>query len=418
MKITDLQKLKRVLIYGYAKQGQSTERFLRRHAPHLTIDIFDAGVKKFAKAKSLSSYGAIFVTAGIGREKLMGADPKKLSSNTELFFNNLSEDARKRIIGITGTKGKSTTTKFMTELLTHAGFKAKAAGNYGIPILDFYDAVQKGKLDYLVAELSSYQLEYLKVSPGLAIFLNIFPDHLDRHGTMKKYTQAKNSIWKYQKAGDTLIIPEASRKTVLIDKKYVGKLLYAKAAPASLFPKNSIFQAKHLLEDIGAAISLAKCISVTNKDITATAKTFKGLPHRLELFAIKRGIHFCDDAISVNPTAAIASVHAFGNKLGSIILGGQNRKQRFDELIKAIRNTNAAVLVLESETSTAIVASLKKQKYTHYVEVRSLRDAVTAALEHTPAGKICTLSPAAPSYDSFKSFEEKGDYFKKIINAL
>jgi UDP-N-acetylmuramoylalanine-D-glutamate ligase len=118
--------------------------------------------------------------------------------------------------------------------------------------------------------------------------------------TIKKYTQAKNSIWKYQKAADTLIIPEASRKTVLVDKKYVGKLIYAKAAPGSLFPKNSIFQAKHLLEDIGAAISLGRHIGVADKYITSTAKTFKGLPHRLELFATKRGIHFCFGFICSN----------------------------------------------------------------------------------------------------------------------
>ncbi len=417
MNLTEIKKMKRVLIYGFAREGKSTLRFLKKHAPRLRMDIFDAGIPAYAKEKPFNQYDAVVVSPGISRSKLRGVSKAKMTSNTELFFNSISESSRKKIIGITGTKGKSTTTKFMVELLNRADLAATAAGNFGTALLDVYDRLENKKLDYVVVELSSYQLENLRRSPGIAIFLNIFPDHLDRHGTMKKYTEAKQSIWRYQKTGDMLVIPSSSKKTV-VARQAKSAVIYAPSLPKNYVSAKSVLRATHFLQDLGAVATVAKILRIPKEIVIKEARSFVGLPHRLELFARKRGIAFCDDAISVNPAASEASVRFFGKKLGSIILGGQDRGQAFDELVKTIRRTGASVLVLESETAPKIIAALKRQRYNHSYEVASLRDAVTAALLYTKKGGTCLLSPGAPSYDSFKNFEQKGDQFKKIVAAL
>ncbi len=431
MKFETLAKAKKILIYGYGKEGKSSFQFLAKKFPKIKVEVFDEDPfspifkkKPFPDSDDLISgkyfknFDVIVISPGVAREKLAHIDPKKLTSNSEIFFENLPENLRKKIIGISGTKGKSTTAKFCAEMLKNAKIKTKACGNFGVPLLDVYENFLTGKLDYLVVELSSYQLENLKISPGIAIFLNIYPDHLDRHKTYKNYFGAKQNLWKFQKKDDIFILPKSETKH-FSEIKFPAQTLKSEKLSAEFFPTNSIFRAPHFLRNFGTMSALAENLKIPEKGIQQTAKEFKGLPHRLEFFAEKNGIKFYDDAISTNPDSTMASVEFFGEDLGSIILGGQNRDFSFDDFIPKIKRiTNATMIILESEITPLIVQSCLqggKIKCTRCQKAENLEEAVHYAFELTPPGKICLLSTAAPSYGLFKNFEEQGDTFKKLV---
>ena len=415
MKFQKLHASKRVLIYGLGREGLSTHTFLTKHFPHIKIDIFDDGSPK-ARHLPWNRYDAIVVSPGVPREKLRGAPAAKITSNTEIFFDNLSESHRRQVIGITGTKGKSTTTKLCLEILRAGGHKVEIAGNIGSPLLDHFQNFFRNKVDWIVVELSSYQLENLRVSPGIAIFLSFYRDHINRHGTMHKYFTAKQNLWRFQKTGDLLIVPAIWRKQIAKTLPvHHGTLVTTRPLVANIFPKKSIFRAKHFLEDFGALLPIAHFFQVPKRVLRETLRSFRGLPHRLELFATIRGVRYYDDSISVNPDATIHAVRFFDRDLGTIILGGQDRDQKFGPLLKLLSRLRANLIVTKSETSEKIVLAARKAKSKRILVVDDIPEAARLATLITPKGKVCLLSPAAASYDHYKNFEEKGDLFQKSV---
>jgi UDP-N-acetylmuramoylalanine--D-glutamate ligase len=416
MNFKDLSQAKKILIYGYARAGQSSFKFMRTHFPKLKIDIYDAAIKRYAKLPNLKTYDVIIVSPGIDRTTIDKRYHGKLTDNTALFFANISEEQRKRVIGITGTKGKSTTTKFCTEVLTQSGYKAVSAGNFGTALLDFYDQFTEGKLDYVVAELSSYQLEHLKYSPGIAVFLSLFADHLHRHKTMEKYFRAKQNIWRHQKAEDVLVVPEKWRPLVQKVKSTIkGKVIFAKPLKPSFFPMKSIFQAPHFRENFGTIHALKNILGLSDKHFQKTARAFRGLPHRLELVATRRGIDFYNDSISTNPDSTLAGMRFFGNRIGSVILGGQDRGQNFASLVRLLKKKKIYVIVYRSEISDRLVKEFIKQHFKLYIVSSDLGQAVEQGFKRTAKNKICLMSTAAPSFDRFKNFEQRGELFRRYV---
>ena len=191
MKLSDLILAKKIYIAGDGLEGQAADKFCAAHCPYVPREIISP-IFEPVEDKG----GVWIVSPGIPRTYFTHIPSERVTSGTEIFFDSLSDVDRKRVIGISGTKGKSTTTKFCTEALNAAGALAVAVGNYGVPLLNVFDAFELGEHEYIVAELSSYQLENLKTSPGIAIFLNLFPDHLDRHGSVENYTEAKSNLLK------------------------------------------------------------------------------------------------------------------------------------------------------------------------------------------------------------------------------
>ncbi len=413
MKFENFPNLKKILLYGYGREGQSSEKFLEAHFPNLQIDHFED--KPNISSPNFEIYDAIVVSPGIPRSKVKNVPNEKLTSQTELFFENLTEPQRKKIIGIGGTKGKSTTTKFCAEMLEKAGLRVMIGGNFDRPLLDLWDDFQTGKLDYIVAELSSYQLEHLAVSPGIAIFLNFFPDHLDRHGTVESYFEAKKNLWSHQHTGDIFIAPE-SIQTLFLGKQKRPPL-FAKKIEADLFPKNSIFRADHWRDNFGAVSLLAHHLKIRHEALWATSEAFTGLPHRMQYFVTKKGILFYDDTISTNPDSTLATLKFFGENLGSVILGGQDRGQNFSKLMQYLRPLATHLIFLESEISAKLEQSaLKEGISANKINIaKDLPEAVKMTFAHTPKKTFCVLSPAAPSYDRFKNFEEKGNSFQKTV---
>jgi UDP-N-acetylmuramoylalanine--D-glutamate ligase len=410
MKFSQLQKAKQVLIYGCGKEGLAAHEFITRKFSDLRLSFHD---DKKNSQPDFSLFDVIVVSPGVSPDKLQGVDKKKITSVTDLFFDNISDDLRRKVIGVTGTKGKSTTVKFIAEMLAQNDCRVAIGGNFGKPLLKIFTSFIKGRYDYVVVELSSYQLESLRVSPGIAMFLNLFPDHLDRHGTIAKYRRAKTNIFRHQKFGDILIVP---KKWKTLAERH--EAILSSPAPANLFPAGSIFRAAHFLDNFGTIISLASCLGISKSVISKTAKNFKGLRHRLELIAKKRGIEFYDDAISTNPDSTMAGVVFFRKKLGTIILGGQDRKQNFRALIEKLKDLKVYIIILRSETAVRILKTALAIGYEKISEAKNMSEAISLAARATPRGKICLLSTAAPSYGIFKNYKEKGKAFKRCIFRL
>ena len=427
MKLEKLNSAKKILIYGYGLEGKSSEKFFREKTD-AKITIFDEFIEKFAGNNDFENYDVIVVSSGINRERIPEKFRGKCTSNPEIFFNNLDEKSREKIIGISGTKGKSTTTKFCADFLKNAGFKVEIGGNYGIPLLDLWDNFFAEKTDYVVAELSSYQLENLKVSPHFAIFLNFFPDHLDRHLNLKNYWNAKANLWKHQNSRDFLIIPETSRD-IAKDIETEAQIIFANQIPAKFFAENSIFQAEHWLDNFGAVFKLAELLSSSSNKrelkeidiknvLEKTAQNFAGLPHRMEFFAEKEGIKFYDDSISTNPDSTLASVNFFADNLGAILLGGQDRKQNFAKLLKRLKELKTLVIVLPTESRENLLKTITKVGLTNFVDIEKwtgFEEIVEIVMSRTPAKTVCLLSCAAPSYDIFKNFIDRGKQFKQAV---
>ncbi len=399
MKLTDLVLAEKIYIAGDGLEGQAADKFCQGHCPDVPREIISSVFD------SVEDNGGVWIVSpGIPRKHFSHIPAERVTAGTEIFFDSLTDAERARVIGISGTKGKSTTTKFCVEALNAAGKSAIAAGNFGVPLLEVFDAFRNKTIEYVVAELSSYQLENLRTSPGIAIFLNIFPDHLDRHGSFDSYQKAKSNLWKYQENGDILI---TSKNTEIQHESHKSELL-----SAEIFPEDSSFRAKHWCENFGTIKSLFDILGLPEEAIQKTAESFQGLPHRLQQFSTFENRTWWDDAICTNPEAACATVQFFGEKLGALIVGGQARGMDVRPLADILRKnaSQGLVFVLESEASNSFLDVIEGS-----ISVKDFDEAVRLVIEKTERGSNVVLCPAAPSYDSFKNYKEKGDAWQEAV---
>ena len=406
MKLTDLLSAQKISIAGYGAEGKAAEKFCATHCTNIPLRIFEQ------VHSEVSDDGSMWIVSpGIPRKFFHNIPKERVTSGTEIFFDSLSDEERKKVIGISGTKGKSTTTKFCTESLIAVGKKAVAAGNFGVPLLNVFDDLKTKTVEYVVAELSSYQLENLETSPGLVLFLNIFPDHLDRHGSFEHYKEAKSNLWKHQKKGDFLFLPHERDG----EFQTTATVVFANPLNRELFPLNSPFRADHWCQNFGIVEKMFKILHFPFFAIKKTAAGFEGLPHRLEYFSSVQNRMWWDDAICTNPEAAIATVKFFGKTLGALVLGGQDRGMDCVPLATAISQyaPEALVLVLESGAADRFISAISGA-----IRVSDFDAAVSFILKQTPEGTHAVLCPAAPSYDAFKNFQAKGDAWQKSVTLI
>ncbi len=381
-------KIKKILIYGYGIEGQSTEKYLQYAYSQAVVTIFDEHKSGYSAPVDLNNFDLIFVSPGISRDKLKNIKPEKITSQVEEFFKNLSEAQRKKVIGISGTKGKSTTTKFIYEMLQRAGKDVAMGGNMGVPVLSL------NKAEYYVLELSSFQLENLKISPGIAIFLNFFDDHVDRHGGRAGYFEAKKNLWLWQKEGDVLIQPGADVPPMKED----------------WFAKDSVCRAQHFRENFGTALALAKLLKINEKTVQETAQNFQTLPHRTEFIAEKNGVKFYNDSISTNPDSTLAAIKFFGEDLGSLILGGVSDGADYTGFLDQIsEETN--IILIDSPLSEILSSD-------RIILAKNMHEAVKLAAEKTKTGPVCLLSPAAKSFDRYSNYKARGEDFRKQVESI
>jgi UDP-N-acetylmuramoylalanine-D-glutamate ligase len=372
----------RVALLGYGNEGRTSEAWLKRYFPKLEVGILDSARDPNYLDRQ-GEYDLAVKTPGLPKGKVT----IPYVTGTNLFFA-LNRNYK---IGVTGSKGKSTTSTLIYELLKAGGKKARLIGNIGTAML----STLLGPVDpeeIFVVEMSSYMLDDVEHSPDFAVLLNLFPEHMDYHGGVEPYYAAKRRIFKFQPAGaPALFGPQAAR--------------------LPLKPSEIPLAGPHNLRNVKVAVKVARAFGVRDAAIRRALRGFKPLPHRLEKVGTYRGITFYDDAISTTPESTMMALKSLRG-VATIFLGGSDRGYDFTELEKALRAAKIKNIVLFPDTGARM---LKSRRGFNVLETRSMQEAVAFTYAHTPAGKTCLLSTASPSYANWKNFEAKGEEFKKFV---
>ena len=430
MKINSLEK-KKVLILGIGREGADSFVFLRKKFPKKklfvadrkelkdldskTKKLFDKNTELFLGQdylKNIKSFDVILKSPGISLSsirKYLGKKTK-VTSQTELFFDNCPA----MIIGVTGTKGKSTTSSLIHSVLKGTGSKAYLVGNIETPSLSFLMKAKKG--DVFVYELSSHQLQGMQASPHIAVFLNIYPEHLDYYKDFKEYFSAKANICKYQKKDDYFIFNPKMKEINDLSKKVKSKKIEINPLDFSGFLKEhqEFLEITHI-DNLVAALNVFKILGIEEEKIIKALKKFKRPEHRLEFIGEKKGIRFYDDSISTIPEAVVFALDYLGPDVETIILGGYDRGIKFEKLGERLSKSDVKNLILFNPSGEKILKTVKGKMRS--VFVKDMEEAVKHCFRITSKGKICLLSPASPSFGIFRDYKERGDLFKKYVKA-
>jgi UDP-N-acetylmuramoylalanine--D-glutamate ligase len=436
MKLETL-KNKKILILGFGREGEDTFEFLSKIFPENIFGIADKdkncklkiGNWKLRKTKwhlgenylrALKDYDVIIKSPGIPihlPEVERAFKEGKITSQTEIFFENY----KGKIVGITGTKGKSTTASLIYKVLKEGGLKVRLAGNIGKPVLNYLISSKEDEI--FVYELSSHQLYNLKISPHVAVFLNIYPEHLDYYKDFNEYLMAKANITLWQKKNDFLVYNFKDKNVREIAKKSKAKKIPIKDYSnvlKNIGIKKIPFYGEFYGLNIACAIEVGKIFGVKKEKIKKAIEKFKPLPHRMEYVGRFKGIDFFNDSLSTIPQTTIAALNSLREKVQTLILGGYDRGLDFKELAKEILKRKIENLILFPETGDRIWREILKQvkddsRLPKAILVQNMKDAVKIAFEITEKGKICLLSPASPSFGIFRDYKERGNLFKKYV---
>lgn len=364
-----------ILILGFGREGQASYLFLKKYFSEDQIGTVDQKDGKNYLDK-IKSYDIIIKSPGIPYlPEIITAkeDGKIITTSTQIFFDIFPG----QIIGVTGTKGKSTTASLIYEVLKSGGLSVYLAGNIGKPALDILADLKED--DIVVYELSSFQLADLTKSPHVAVITNIYQDHLDWHGSLENYRSAKENIFKYQGEGDFLIRDKSGAE---------------------------------------AAKEVAKMFNIPEEIVDRAITNFKPLPHRLEFVAEKNGIKFYNDSLATNPHATIHGLKILGDEVETLIAGGFDRGVDYSILGPIIANSQIKNLILFPVTGEKIRQAVQNAGGTQEkFDVDSMEEAVKKAFKVTSPGKICLMSPASASFNMFKDYADRGEQFKKLVIA-
>jgi UDP-N-acetylmuramoylalanine--D-glutamate ligase len=407
MKIEELKQYKKILILGYGIEGQSVERFLKKYVPESEVLITD---KKDDENYLLRQKEADLVvrSPGVKVENVF----KRWTTAANIFFGNFSG----QIVGVTGTKGKSTTASLVAAMIRTTGKDVRLVGNIGSPMLDELPTTIKATV--AVVELSSYQLADLYFSPHIMLIVNWYPEHSDFHGSFEAYKKAKQNSIYFQIADDYFVYDP--------NEKEVAGWTHLTKAHSIRYTEDFPFDeakipliGKHNKRNITGALTAARLFEVTDENAQKAVYSFIPLPHRLQNVGTYRGITFYDDAISTTPQSTMAALNSLTH-VDTILLGGQDRGYDFKALVQLLVERQIKSLVLFPETGFRIKQELYKTEdyYPSILETSSMKEAVEFAYQNCSQGSICLLSTASPSYSVWKNFEEKGDLFQKFTREL
>jgi len=344
---------------------------------------------------------------------------------------------RAPIVAVTGTNGKTTTTALIGRILADAGRNVFVGGNIGTPFIS--KAAELNGEDVAVLEASSFQLETtVTFRPRVALILNITPDHLDRHGSLAGYIEAKARIFANQDRNDWLILnwddeetkklagraPSRviffSRKDILeqgfcVENGWLTARMAGKAVP--IIRTGEIFiKGGHNLENALAAAAAGWVMGVGPESLNKSLAAFPGVPHRLEHVLVHKGIEYVNDSKGTNPDAAIKALEAFDRPI-VLIAGGKNKGVEFTEFAQKIKERVKALVIL-GQAAAEIESAVKEVGYKNYHRVQTYPEAVEKASSLAEAGDVVLLSPACTSWDMFNNFEERGELFKKLVREM
>jgi len=347
-----------------------------------------------------------------------------VTSATDLFVHAV-RSAGLPLIGITGSKGKSTTATLTTRILDAAGVDSVLVGNIGVPALDHLDEVLTRRL-VSVFEMSSYQCHGLTLGPSIGVLLDLFPEHMDWHGGVEAYYAAKLNLAATQRAGDILLYnrfwdtppgPAAHRAINHVDDLHFADGWFRHGSEKLCRDAGMLLRGSHQRRNALSAYAAAALLGARPADLTAAITSFSGLPHRTQDLGVFGGVRWFDDAISTAPQAAAAAISALAGEVTTLIAGGMNRGYDFTPLAAAIKGSSVRTVLLMPD-SGARLAALLADSDRHVEEVPDLDTAVARAAVLTPTGRVCLFSPASPSYNQFRSFRERGERFLELVSRL
>jgi len=460
---------KTILLLGFGREGESSYRQIRKLFPQKTIGIADrqSGIPERKELQgdtnleffcgddyldAINRFDLVLKSPGIS---LAGVNPpvdaEKITSQTDLFLEAFSGQT----IGITGTKGKSTTSSLICHILTIAGRDAVLLGNIGTPAWHFIDRITPETI--IVDELSSHQLEYIHRGPHIALLLNIFEEHLDAYASYLDYQLAKLKIATTQQAGDFLLynaddpvlqehirqpeslIPDPishishlstnipfsfSEHTGMGAFKRGRELVVRVPGRDELVVRelhNRYLRGSHNLRNIMAAITACRLEGVEEEAILDGLASFKGLAHRMEDLGERHGIRWVNDSIATIPEACMAAMQSIPG-VDTLVLGGFDRGIRYDALARFLLGDPVRTLILVGAAGRRIGTEIERidpsantRKNLFYIN--RFDEFLPLALKHTRPGAACLLSPAASSYDEFRSFEERGFRFRELVEG-
>ena len=443
-KIEPWIKGKRILLLGYGREGQSTWNVLRRLGTYEALDIADlkapAALPEDGTVwhtgpdyqKCMDDYDVVFKSPGIVLERPENEYRCSILSQTEVFFQCF----RDQIIGITGTKGKSTVTTLLYHLLKQAGMDALLVGNIGIPALDHMEEVKPDTR--IVFELSCHQLEYMTVSPHIGILVNIHEEHLDHYGTMEKYVEAKHHIFKNQRPDDILIcnvqcLPEegtcpsgliragmdGSGKELDVVQEQDGTWVHFRGKSFCIPTDEIKLLGQHNYFDIGVAYGVCSILGMDDQVFARGLKTYEPLPHRLQYIGEREGVKYYDDSISTICDTTIQALKTLKDT-DTVLIGGMDLGIDYRELIEYLSDCQVPHIILMEATGKRIYQEIHKyypefKNRARLILAEHLEDGVKRARQITRPGTSCVLSPAAASYCIFRNFEERGETFSRLV---
>ncbi|WP_044974055.1 UDP-N-acetylmuramoyl-L-alanine--D-glutamate ligase [Ruminococcus sp. HUN007] len=433
---------KNVLILGFGREGKSTYRRLCETGGYASVTIADQNqikdelpddvkiISGDQYQESLNDYDIVFKSPGVVLKNDFDSYTCKITSQTEIFLERYASN----VIGITGTKGKSTTTTLIHHILSENGVDAVLTGNIGIPCFDVIDNIKDDTK--VVFELSCHQLENIRFSPSIAVFLNLFEEHLDHYGSFEKYAEAKQNIYRHQKAGDRLFcnadikpkkadcpaeIITVSQKNRMADIFVPSNIISYNGETVNIPVGEMKLAGTHNCYNVAVAYAVCRMYGLSIENIMKSVCTYSPLPHRLEYIGTVNEVKYYDDSISTICAAAIQAVKSLKD-VDTLIIGGMDRGIDYTELTDFLSSCSVSNIILMSDTGKRINDEIRA-KYSdetflsklHLTE--KLEGAVKLAKELTAKGKSCVMSPAAASYNDFKNFEERGDAFKALVFA-
>ena len=447
-------KNKRVLVVGLGKSGVSAALYLRRLGARVTVSDTRAGEALAKEIPALLDAGVMVETGGHGmltfrRQDLIVVSPGVPLSTPEIQksmalgvpvigeIELACQGLHGKVIAITGSNGKTTTTSLVGHILQHAGKETKVGGNIGLPVVELVEG--STEQTWSVLEVSSFQLETIDTfRPHIAAVLNITPDHLDRHGSFANYAAAKTRITENQEVDDFLVLNAEDKPAQMVAamtraqiywfsgvrRVKQGAFVHADGVyflareggtPEPVMPVAEIpLPGAHNVENVLAAIAMAKLAGASTQAIREAVGSFKAVEHRLQFVRQVRGVNYYNDSKATNVDATSKALASFAGGV-RVILGGKDKGSDYTQLLPLLKARTVAIYTIGAAAS--IIASQIGAEVT-LTSAGTLAEAVRMASLDAKAGETVLLAPACASFDQFTSYEHRGRVFVELVQAL
>ena len=437
MLISDLQN-KKILIWGMGSEGRAVKEYLERHKVSSKIRTYndDEGAEVFSKLLK-SGVDVIIRSPGVSIYKPEFSKVKelgiKVTSGSDIFLSEMRANRpQTKVIGISGSKGKSTSVSMLYHMMKALGYNVALGGNIGRPLVELID----GNYDYIVGEFSSYQASDLSASPHVVMFSNLFSVHTDWHHGHDNYCRDKIHLAAHQQSGDICIVNANNAQLKdyckgMSNVCYYGLPETFHSRGKELYYKNELLlnieelhiSGNHNIDNLSGVITIMDKLGLDWRKGLEALKTFEPLPHRLQKVGVIDGILFINDSISTAPEAAIGGMQSFEEPM-AIISGGIENHQDYTQYANFIANNSKVKVVVTlfqcgSQIADTVRKVVKRPDF-KLIEAEDLESGVKAAYEELKkvGGKLILFSPTAPSFGYYKNFVERGEHFISIVKHL